>query len=145
MNRILLTLVVCISTFALSFAQPNITSFSPISGAPGDQVTINGSGFNTQALGNAVLFNGVKTTINSASSTQLNVTVPFGASHGEITVVDVSNQKQGTSNAYFTPTFNPNKGSTWTTNDFIPKDSELFINNFLWPKDTQNQPILLTI
>ena len=118
MHRILLTLVVCISTFALSFAQPNITSFSPISGAPGDQVTINGSGFNTLALGNAVLFNGVKATINSASSTQLNVTVPFGASHGEITVVDVSNQKQGTSNAYFTPTFNPNKGSTWTVNDF---------------------------
>jgi hypothetical protein len=31
------------------------------------------------------------------------------------------------------------------TNDFIPKDSELFINNFLWPKDSLNQPFLFTI
>lgn len=118
MTRILLSLVVCFSTFVLGFAQPNITSFSPVSGAPGDQVTINGSGFNTIALNNAVFFNGVKASVNSVTSTQLNVTVPLGASHGEITVMDLQNNKQGTSNLYFTPTFNPNKGSTWTTNDF---------------------------
>ena len=120
MNRILFMLVVFISNVVLSFAQPNITSFSPISGAPGDQVTINGSGYNTVLQNNSVFFNGVKATVNSVTSTQLNVTVPLGASHGEITVVDLQNNKQGTSNLYFTPTFNPNKGSTWTTNDFEP-------------------------
>jgi FG-GAP-like repeat/Putative metal-binding motif/Secretion system C-terminal sorting domain len=104
----------------LVFAQPHITSFSPVSGAPGDQVTINGSGFYTVSQSNAVFFNGVKAIVNSASATQLNVTVPLGATHGKITVVDLQNQKQGSSNTYFTPTFNPNKGSTWTINDFEP-------------------------
>ncbi len=83
-------------------------------------MTINGSGYNTVLQNNAVFFNGVRATINSATSTQLNVNVPLGASLGEITVVDLQNSKQGTSNLYFTPTFNPNKGSTWTVNDFDP-------------------------
>lgn len=40
---------ICFLTGLTVFAQPVITSFNPSSGASGQTVTINGSGFNTSA------------------------------------------------------------------------------------------------
>ncbi len=118
MRKKIVAFLISMMSVLLIVAQPHITSFSPISAAPGDQVTINGSGFYTIAQSNAVFFSGVRAAVISATATQLIVNVPFGARYGAITIVDLQNQKQGTSNLNFIPSFNPNKGSTWTVNDF---------------------------
>jgi hypothetical protein len=55
---------------------PVITGFSPASGAFNTQVTINGSNFSTTASSNIVSFNGVAAIVTSATTTQLQVTVP---------------------------------------------------------------------
>ncbi len=65
---------------------PHITSFSPISGTVGTAVTITGTNFSTTAANNIVMFNGVAAAITAATSTQLTVAVPTGASTGTITV-----------------------------------------------------------
>lgn len=65
---------------------PTISAFSPTSGGVGSTVTITGTNFNTNPLLNVVSFNGVKATVTSATSTQLTVIVPSGATSGAITV-----------------------------------------------------------
>jgi large repetitive protein len=67
---------------------PKIQSFSPTSGATGTQVTITGSGFGSSVTD--VKFNGQSAdpaSINRVSPTQVQATVPKGASTGQITVV----------------------------------------------------------
>lgn len=69
-----------------------ITSFSPIAGVIGTSVVINGSGFDPTPANNTVKFNpagpggGVVASVGAASSTQLTVTVPAGATTGDISV-----------------------------------------------------------
>jgi|GEM_PF-845955 len=65
---------------------PSISSFSPTSGQVGTAVTITGSGFSSTAASNMVYFGAVKSTVTLASTTQLTVTVPVGASNTPITV-----------------------------------------------------------
>ncbi|MEO6150376.1 MAG: ice-binding family protein, partial [Mucilaginibacter sp.] len=61
-------------------------SVSPQSGIVYSAVTISGSNFSTTAANNIVKFNGVNAVVKSATSTELVVTVPFGATSGEVTV-----------------------------------------------------------
>ncbi|NII25933.1 hypothetical protein HB364_12630 [Pseudoflavitalea sp. X16] len=68
------------------YARPVITTFSPDKGAAGDEVTLTGEYFGTTPADNTVTFNGVAATVTAASSTQLKVLVPVGASTGNITV-----------------------------------------------------------
>ena len=68
------------------FAQPTITSFSPLNATAGSTVTINGTNFNPTAENNIVYFGMVNAVVSTASPTQLTVTVPTGASHSFITV-----------------------------------------------------------
>jgi hypothetical protein len=70
-------------TWFIPFA---ITSFSPASGPVGTQVTINGNHFNATPASNIVYFGAVKATVVSATSTQLVVTVPVGATYEPISV-----------------------------------------------------------
>lgn len=63
-----------------------ITSFSPTSGLVGTTVTITGTGFNTTASQNTVMFNNVLATVTSSTSTVLTVIVPNGATTGEVSV-----------------------------------------------------------
>jgi len=63
---------------------PTIASFSPLSGAVGSRVTITGTNLETPS---EVAFNGVRSTIASASPTSLIVLVPSGNASGDITVV----------------------------------------------------------
>ncbi|HLY69646.1 MAG TPA: IPT/TIG domain-containing protein [Puia sp.] len=63
-----------------------ITSISPDSGAYSTVVTIMGTGFSSSAGNNTVKFNGVTTTVQSASSTSLTVIVPKGSGTGAVTV-----------------------------------------------------------
>ncbi len=81
---------------------PTITSFTPTSGPIGTAVTITGSRFSATKTSNTVKFNGTAATVSSASTTQLVVTVPTGATTGSITVT-VSGQT-ATSGTNFTVT-----------------------------------------
>ena len=64
----------------------SITSFSPSSGVAGGVLTVNGGGFDPTAANNTVLINGVPATVTSATATQLQVTVPSGATPGHVSV-----------------------------------------------------------
>jgi len=61
-----------------------IFSFTPNHGAVGSSVTISGQGFSTTS--STVTFNGTAATVSSASTTQLVVAVPTGATTGPIAV-----------------------------------------------------------
>jgi len=63
-----------------------VSGFTPQSGAVGDTVTINGSGFDTTIANTSVTFNGVAATVTNATATAIDVTVPAGASNGPITL-----------------------------------------------------------
>ena len=67
-------------------ADPNITSLSITSGSPGAAVTITGTGFgSTQGSGN-VKFNGTTAGVTSWNATTVHVTVPSGATSGNVVV-----------------------------------------------------------
>jgi len=65
---------------------PAITSFTPKQGPGGTLVTITGSNFSTIVTDNAVKFGTVNALINSASATELKVTVPENAVTGLLSV-----------------------------------------------------------
>ena len=64
-----------------------VANLSSPQGPVGGTVTIYGSGFSTTPASNTVDFNGKPATVTSATSTQLVVTVPTGATTGPITVM----------------------------------------------------------
>lgn len=70
----------------LVFAQPTISSFTPVSGPPGTAMTITGTGFNTTAASNIVFFGPVKGTVTAATATSLTVTVPANAGYQPFSV-----------------------------------------------------------
>lgn len=63
-----------------------IGEFTPNQGAIGTAVAIYGSGFSTTAANNLVKFNGTASTVTSATSNRLLVTVPVGAGTGTVSV-----------------------------------------------------------
>lgn len=69
-----------------SFSPPTITSFTPASGAVGTTVVITGTNFSTTLANNIVYFGATQATVTAATSTQLTVTVPTGATFKPITV-----------------------------------------------------------
>jgi ligand-binding sensor domain-containing protein len=99
---------------------PTITSFSPTSGSVGTTVTLTGTNFDPTPANNVVIFGATRATVTAATSTQLAVTVPTGATFAPITVLNTITGLLAYSNSNFTPTFSPNKGSI-TTADFTPK------------------------
>src|SRR5271166_2940023 len=67
-------------------AAPSITSLSPTSGAAGAAVTVTGTNFgSTQGTG-TVKLNGTTATVTSWSATSIKVTVPTGATTGNVVV-----------------------------------------------------------
>ena len=67
-------------------ATPTISSFSPASDTTGGTIVISGTNFSTNTAEDIVQINGVTATVISATSTQLTIKVPNGASNGNITV-----------------------------------------------------------
>ena len=65
-------------------------TFSPRSGPVGTNVTISGSNFSSNPAQDSVTFNGANATIISATSTNLVVTVPVGATTGPLTITSPS-------------------------------------------------------
>lgn len=66
----------------------SILYFSPDRGRIGDTVQIIGTGFSTNPSENTVKFNGTTAIIQSASLTQLTVSVPVGSTTGNITITN---------------------------------------------------------
>ncbi len=100
------------------FAQPIINSFTPLIANVGASVTIDGSGFNTTASSNIVFFGSVKaTSISSAGSNQLVVTVPNGAAHQPIRVINSSTSLMGVSSEKFIPKYS-GTSTAFTTSKF---------------------------
>ena len=87
--------------FIVSVAQPVVTSFSPLSGTPGTNVTISGSGFNTTAANNAVYFGGVRAQVTAGTATSITVVVPPGAITHPISVTNTGTWLQGVSTRDF--------------------------------------------
>jgi hypothetical protein len=69
-----------------SRAAPDIYNFTPSNGLVGTTVTINGSGFDSNADNNIVKFNGTAALVSSATNTEIVTTVPSGATTGKISV-----------------------------------------------------------
>ena len=74
---------------------PVVTSLSPTSGAVGASVTIAGSNFGATQGGSTVTFNGTSATAGSWSATSIGVTVPTGASTGQVVVTVSGVPSQG--------------------------------------------------
>jgi RHS repeat-associated protein len=74
------------NTNVLFTLAPTVTSLSPSFGPAGTTVTISGSGFGTSEGTGSVTFNGVSATPSSWTDTQITVTVPAGATTGNVVV-----------------------------------------------------------
>lgn len=88
---------------------PAITSFAPLSGIPGASISINGSNFGATAAQNSVFFGTTKAVIVSGTATQLVVTIPAGAQHGPITVINLTTGLLTKTRQSFNPLFDNNK------------------------------------
>lgn len=81
---------------------PKITAMSPVGGVAGTQVTITGSGFQTNQRDSTVTFNGVPATVTSWSDTQIATTVPGTAGSGPL-LVTVNLVNNGNGNFFEVP------------------------------------------
>ncbi|OQP58729.1 IPT/TIG domain-containing protein [Niastella populi] len=68
------------------FSQPEINSFSPVSGAVGTTVTITGSNFSTNPADNIVFFGAVRAGVTTSTAGSITVTVPAGAMYKPLSV-----------------------------------------------------------
>ena len=89
----------------LGSALPNpvISSISPTTGAPGQSVTVYGSGFGATQGSNTISFNGATGTVSSWSDGQIVAAVPYNAPTGPVTVTNQGITAQGPT---FTVAFN---------------------------------------
>jgi uncharacterized protein (TIGR03437 family) len=67
-------------------AAPSITSLNPTAGAVGSLVTIGGANFGTSQGTSSVTFNGITATATSWGAASIGVTVPAGATTGNVVV-----------------------------------------------------------
>ncbi len=88
LKKILFTLVFAsMATVPFVYAGvPLVTAFNPPSGAVGTTVAITGTNFDVLPANNLVYLGAVRADVISASTTNLVVTVPAGATHASITV-----------------------------------------------------------
>lgn len=66
---------------------PTIASVTPTSGEIGDEVTITGTNFNTAAVYNEILFNGMVNTASFSTGSSITTTIPAGSPPGAGEVV----------------------------------------------------------
>jgi FG-GAP-like repeat/IPT/TIG domain/Secretion system C-terminal sorting domain len=94
---------------------PSISSFSPVSGPIGTQVTITGTNFSTTPGNNSVYFGAVKATVTAATGSSLTVSVPLGANFQPVSVA--VNNLIGYSKAPFIITY-PGGGINFSASSF---------------------------
>ena len=110
-NRLVVTVPPGATTGDISIATPSssvtsansftvvpvsVSSFSPTTGVVGTVLTVNGGGFDPTPANNIVSINGIPATVTSATVTQLQVTVPSGATPGHISVTSPLGSATGT-------------------------------------------------
>ncbi|HPM29709.1 MAG TPA: FG-GAP-like repeat-containing protein, partial [Chryseolinea sp.] len=100
-------------------AAPSVASFSQSSADPGTTITINGTGFDPTPANNMVYFQSVAATINNATTTQLSVVVPVGATYGPVTIINKTTGLVSRSPKPFNPTFP--KGGRIIRASFAPR------------------------
>src|SRR5207302_38654 len=76
---------------------PSITSLSMTTGAVGAAVTITGANFGSTQGSGLVSFNGTTATVTSWSATSIAVTVPSGATTGNVVVFASGENSNGVS------------------------------------------------
>src|SRR6516225_6366434 len=74
------------TTLTVVAPPPSITSLTPNTGAVGTAVTISGTNFGATQGTSTVTFNGITATATSWSATSIGVTVPSGATTGNVVV-----------------------------------------------------------
>jgi photosystem II stability/assembly factor-like uncharacterized protein len=84
---------------------PVITSFSPVTGPIGTTVTITGNNFDPAPANNIVYFGDTRALVSAAGANQLTVSVPMGASHKPIFVLNNTTHLSAGSFKPFTTTF----------------------------------------
>ena len=90
-----------------------ISSMGPTTGAKNTSVVLIGTGFSNNAASNIVTLNGKVCTVNQASTTQLNITIPPKSTTGNIVVTVGGNSAQSTLFSYIeTVTVSTLAGST---------------------------------
>ncbi len=89
-----------------STASPAITSLSATTGPIGSQIVIYGSFFGDSQGLSAVLLGGAPVTINSWNDASITITIPNGATSGDL-VVSVAPSMNDSNPLYFTVTGNP--------------------------------------
>jgi len=82
-------------------AQPSIAGFTPVAGAAGSEVRIQGENFSPRVTDNLVTLAGATVVVRHASPTELTVIVPSGATSGAF-VVRVTGAGEATSTTQFT-------------------------------------------
>ncbi len=85
---------------------PVITGVSATTGSIGSQLTITGTGFGTAQNGSLVMLNGATVPINSWSSTSIVITIPTGATSGNL-IVSVAPSMNDSNPVFFTVTSQP--------------------------------------
>ena len=118
---------------------PTLTSFSPLQGAPGTQVSLQG----TNLVGATVRFNGTAATVLSNTGTQILTLVPQGAGSGPISVATAAGTAISTgsfvvlqpSDLPRIDSFSPTSGASGTQvtvfgNNFIGLSQVLFRGSF---------------
>lgn len=109
---------------------PKIFSFSPLSGAVGAVVTIQGQNFNTVATSNIVYFGGMKATVTGATSNSLTVSVPPGATNKPITVLNEASGLMCQSAKAFALTFNDPTKNSFSGKSFTGSKLSIISNPF---------------
>ena len=99
---------------------PTVSSFSPVQAKPGDVLTITGTNFNTTPANNSVFFGATKAIVTAASASSLTVTVPAGATHSVISVLNTGTNLSAYSQKAFLPIFTSVK-SGFSALDFAAK------------------------
>ncbi|WP_258105779.1 FG-GAP-like repeat-containing protein [Marinoscillum sp. MHG1-6] len=105
MKQPLQIIVLGLAWMAISFttlAQPVVNSLSKYSAPAGEVISINGSGFNAPFQVN---FGAGKAVVESSTSTQINVIVPYTATYGPVTVTNTSSGRSSSSSRPFTLSF----------------------------------------
>ncbi len=117
MKKIHLLIAMLVFTVTVNAQAPDITAFSPGSGSVGTTVTITGTNFNATPANNVVFFGATRANVTAASATSLSVSVPMGATHDFISVLNSDTDLMTYSATKYIPTYSPNTG-TITAEDF---------------------------
>jgi RHS repeat-associated protein len=107
-----------VSINSASTPAPAITSVSATTGPIGSQVTIFGTGFGAVQNGSLVLLNDAAVDINSWTNTSISITIPAGATSGDL-VVSVAPTMNDSNPVFFTVTAQP-LPTSWLDQDIGP-------------------------